>query len=528
MKNYNKFRCAWSAFAVLLVTGILSFAGCTTSDDTLGSDFLPDNQEMTSGTLRLDKAKRYFETRLFQTDSIKASNIGSGYFGTSRNDTTGLVSAGFLSQFLSYYRVDSAYFGYRPIFDSAQIVLSITQKGRDTLTPQEFAVYEIINNDYLKRSDTVFYLNFDPTKYVSAEPLFTFTFPNGTSTGPSSKAVTMTPTAKGREFVNRLMISDGTKLYQEGVGYSTYTDGAKFVNTFKGLYVKPTHPETMVAGKGSVFGTTLSASGFSIFCRNRVESDPTLINDTIGALYYFYDTSVTDVGNKSVNIVHHDYAGSQINIAEAVETNTARPLNTNIIVTGMGGVVSELSFTQEFFDAIEEVLTKANDAAAAKGLPADYKTLAINRGLLTIYFTGGDYDWAKIDVPVVTPLMSAALPRMGSYTNFKKLVGIPDYDYYAEKNYNSTLDYGGYINRSQGCYRLDISGFVQQLWNSYKQEKTVVGREKVDLSKIKDRAIYLAPDAYNLFTTAFAKVQGMEGGTNTAPVKIDLTYTLIK
>ncbi|MEG1406079.1 MAG: DUF4270 family protein, partial [Alistipes sp.] len=225
MKNYNKFRCVWSAFAVLLVTGILSFAGCTTSDDTLGSDFLPDNQEMTSGTLRLDKAKRYFETRLFQTDSIKASNIGSGYFGTSRNDTTGLVSAGFLSQFLSYYRVDSAYFGYRPIFDSAQIVLSITQKGRDTLTPQEFAVYEIINNDYLKRSDTVFYLNFDPTKYVSAEPLFTFTFPNGTSTGPSSKAVTMTPTAKGREFVNRLMISDGTKLYQEGVGYSTYTDG---------------------------------------------------------------------------------------------------------------------------------------------------------------------------------------------------------------------------------------------------------------------------------------------------------------
>ncbi|MEG2613062.1 MAG: DUF4270 family protein [Alistipes sp.] len=216
MKNYNKFRYALRALAVIVVVGVLSFAGCTTSDDTLGSDFLPDNQEMTAGTLRLDKAKRYFETRLFQTDSIKASNIGSGYLGTMRNDTTGLVSAGFMSQFLSYYRIDSAYFGYRPIFDSAQILLSIASFGRDTLTPQEFEVYEIVNNDYLSKTDTVFYLNFDPTKYVGTEPLFSFTFPDGKATGPNTKAVTMCPTAKGREFVNRLMISDGTKLYQEG------------------------------------------------------------------------------------------------------------------------------------------------------------------------------------------------------------------------------------------------------------------------------------------------------------------------
>ncbi|MEG2613061.1 MAG: DUF4270 family protein, partial [Alistipes sp.] len=256
-------------------------------------------------------------------------------------------------------------------------------------------------------------------------------------------------------------------------GYSVYKDGTKFINTFKGLYVKPKNPAAIASNKGSVFGTTLSASGFAIFCRNRVESDPTLIKDTIGAVFHFYDSSITDVGNNSVNMVHHDYTGSQINIADAVESNPERPLNTNIIVSGLGGVVSELTFTQEFFDAIEAAIATANAVQTKQ-----FTTLAINRALLTIYFAGADYDWSKVDPSVVTPQMAAAMPRLGSYTNYKTLAGIPDYDFYSEKTYGSTLSYGGHINRSQGCYTLDISGFIQQLWNSYKKEQAVVGRGK--------------------------------------------------
>ena len=50
----------------------------------------------------------------------------------------------------------------------------------------------------------------------------------------------------------------------------------------------------------------------------------------------------------------------------------------------------------------------------------------------------------------------------------------------------------------------------------------------MDLSKIAARSLYLGPEAYSLYTNYFTDVQGMAGEGNTAPLKIDLTYTLIK
>lgn len=88
---------------------------------------------------------------MFQSDSLIGSNISYGYFGTCINDTLGERKAGFLSQMINYYKVDSGYFGYMPIFDSAQIMLKITGIGRDSLTEQTFAIYEITSNDYITK-----------------------------------------------------------------------------------------------------------------------------------------------------------------------------------------------------------------------------------------------------------------------------------------------------------------------------------------------------------------------------------------
>ena len=200
------------AAAVLAAVALMTFAGCTKVDDTLGSNLVPDNQQMKVGyttlgarTLagKLDAAK-YVETRLFQSDSLKASNISYGYMGSMLSDTFGLRTAGFLTQYLNVYKVKEGYFGYRPIFDSAQILITITSYGNDTLTPQKYNVYEIKSNKYLTEKpvaagkterDTVFYLNFDPVKEgvigADDEPVFTFTFPDGETTGPATTAVTM-------------------------------------------------------------------------------------------------------------------------------------------------------------------------------------------------------------------------------------------------------------------------------------------------------------------------------------------------
>ena len=175
-----------------------------------------------------------------------------------------------MTQFVNYYRITDGYFGYRPIFDSATLRLSVKEFGRDTLTAQQFEVYEITDDSYLKE-DSVYYIDFDPTPYVGKKPLFTFTFPPEHMPGPkASKEVRMTPTEEGRAFVRRLMISDGTSLIQPGVGYDVYRDDARFVEVFKGLYIKPADAAATENGKGSVYGTELSASGFSIYGRNRV------------------------------------------------------------------------------------------------------------------------------------------------------------------------------------------------------------------------------------------------------------------
>ena len=45
--------------------------------------------------------------------------------------------------------------------------------------------------------------------------------------------------------------------------------------------------------------------------------------------------------------------------------------------------------------------------------------------------------------------MSAAIDRLGAYTDYAALEPVPDYDFYSEKYYDLTLNYGGYINRSR-------------------------------------------------------------------------------
>ena len=245
------------AAAVLAASALMTFAGCTKVDDTLGSNLVPDNQQMKVGyttlgarTLagKLDAAK-YVETRLFQSDSLKASNISYGYMGSMLSDTFGLRTAGFLTQYLNVYEVKEGYFGYRPIFDSAQILITITSYGNDTLTPQKYNVYEIKSNKYLTEKpvaagkterDTVFYLNFDPVKEgvigADDEPVFTFTFPDGETTGPATTAVTMNTTPATQNFIDRLMLQKGSGTAYED-DYSIYsTDSLKQVGKqFKGF-----------------------------------------------------------------------------------------------------------------------------------------------------------------------------------------------------------------------------------------------------------------------------------------------------
>lgn len=556
MKRFNNFRRMLLPVAALAATIGLTLGGCTKVDDTLGGNLIPDNQQMRAGYVQLPRAdelnpKKYVETRLFQTDSIVSSNITYGYMGSMLNDTLGHRSAGFLSQMVNYYKVDSGYFGYMPIFDSAQILLKVTSFGRDSVTEQSFAVYEVVSNKYLtekpiapnkSQRDSTFYLNFDPVAegvYNPDEPLFTFTLGGEGKYPSTTSAVTLEPTEAGKKYIRRLMLQEG----EYAGDYSIYSaDSLKYwVEAFKGLYIAP-NPEKPLTeyGKGTIFATELTYSGLSVYGRNRVKDDPSLIKDTIGMVYYFYEDGA-EFGNVSVNNVKHGYEEAtiarRINIEEARETAENRPENPLVYVEGMGGVVTEMTFSPEFFAELEAEITKGN----ADG--KNFKTLAFSQVRMSIYFNDSDYEWEKIadgtagDILRMTDQMNAYPARLGMYTNYKTLTPISDYAYIYEQNYGSsvTLAYNGKINRSRGCYVMDITGYMQQLWNSYMEAKADAGGEvaNIDWDKVKNRSVYIGPEAYGLYTTSFGVLQGMptQAGTaepNNAPIRFSMAYNLIK
>lgn len=545
MKQFNKasrlLRCAVAAAFAAALT-----AGCTKVDDTLGSNLVPDNQQMKAGRVTLGaltdegrpNPKRYVETRLFQTDSLVASNIRNGYLGTMLSDTFGLREAGFLAQYINRYRVPEGYFGYRPIFDSVQLLLSIASYGGDTLARQEYEVYEVVDNKYITdkpvgnsgKQDTTFYLNFDPEKagaIDASKPLFTFVFPDGKTTGPTTASVTMHPTDDGREFLGRLMLQQGK--YKED--YSIYsTDSLRqWVEEFRGLYIKPVNPRTQRGG--AIYTTALDASGFAVYGRTRVEEDPTLIQDTIGMVYSFYVDN-SEYGNVSVNTVRHDYAKAtspvRFDIADADEEKPLdeRPTYPGIYVEGMGGVITQLTFTEEFFRELEAVRERENIESGK-----EFATMGFSQVRLSVYFPQSDYDWQNLpDVPTLIEQMNNSTARLGLYSDYKALRGISDYNYYYEQTYDLTLAYGGYINRSRGCYVMDITGYMQGLWNSYLKEVDAARDEgrAFDIDRIAERTVYLAAEAYDLYTTSYAYLQGMNDGRNNAPVKLEITYNMIK
>ena len=538
MKNYRGVRKWLNAVLVLGVAGMLTFAGCTEVDDTLGYELVPGNQQM---EMRLHSIRKGFEARMFMSDSVKSSNLSYGYFGTTKSDTFGIRKVGFMTQYLWASISDRKnWYGYRPIFDSLQLLLSVSSYAGDTLQPQRFGVYRILNNDYLKdndgngdgTTDTTFFTSFNPVEAGCVDendPLFTFTFPDGTTTGPATTAVTLEPTAAGLDYVKELMMQEGKYKNDSTV----YTNDSLWVNYFCGLAILPLD---FNGTTGATFATTLAESGMMLYGRNRDSVDATLIRDTLQTLFYFYDEYATTYGNVSVNTIRHDYSKAtspqRFDIADAVETNENRPLSKQVYVEGMGGVVTEMTFTEEFFRQLAQII-KDENAASAK----EFNTLAINQARMSVYFAGSNYDWQNLtDVKHMIEQMDASQSRLGLYTNYKKLSGITDYAYAYEKTYSTTLTYGGYINRSRGCYVMDITGHVQSMWNYYQEAVEELGEnapwEEI-AERIKTRTMYMGPEAYGLYTQNYSVMQGMtpSDGSLTkedAPIKIDIAYTLVK
>jgi hypothetical protein len=109
--------------------------------------------------------------------------------------------------------------------------------------------------------------------------------------------------------------------------------------------------------------------------------------------------------------------------------------------------------------------------------------------------------------------------------NYNTLSPIIDYDYVYESTYGKEGIYNGYLDRSRGCYVLNITAHIQKLFNSIRQEDGTYDISKADA---KLRVLYIGAEATAPYAPSESVLQGADYGSNDAPMQIDLTYTLIK
>ena len=559
MKNSSK-RLFRTIYSLLFVVATLFVGGCTMDvDNTLGSNMMPEEQVMVMRHLKFKgnnivrigsdgsneevaSGKNFIETRLYRTDSLLSSNTGIGYLGVRRSDTLGLRSAGFASTILYMNAIDEEKgFGYRPIFDTMHMVLTIKDYGGDTLVPIRYKVYElekplvgnVLKRDENRKQDSVAYINCDlGGVYNPDKPIFEFTFPNSDlGEGPATLMVPMDRTAYSWEFVRKLMLipenyadagSDWDGYGRSGI--EVYTDDDKWADKFHGLYIKPDVEALSTNKRGAIYALDLKASGIMLQGRSRNPNDPSMIKDTVGMYYYFLDSD--SERNASVNKVEHDYTKSlsggvselgKIEI-DASKSREERTRVSTCYVEGMGGPATEIYLTDDFLNELIALeIVESNN----------YSRMGINQCLLTLYVAGASYDWSitQSRAEQLTPMLSTSFTRLGSYMNYATLSPVLDYDYVYESSYDTEGIYNGYLDRSRGCYVLNITSHIQRLFNSMRTED---GGYDVSKANEKLRTIYVGAEATSPFALTESLFQGQDDGANEAPIQIDLTYTLIK
>ena len=542
---------------VALVVATLSMVGCTTEVDyTMGSEFIPTDQKMEMHHRVYKGGKMYYydkaegsqkeaivplaKTSLYYTDSIKSSNLDYVYFGHERSTLYGERKAGFMSQVLFGAKLDEDYgWGYRPIFDSMQLALYVTDFHGDTTRRQRFHIYEIISNDYLTRGDSIFYTNFDPKEFVAEEPIFSFDYPDqergvfvGDVTNPLNARVTLQPNGDvTRDYVSRLMFTtnldatdgygkDEDEIYEQG-------NEEQFVDRIRGVYVMPA--DENFEGDGAMFATDVENSALVLYARSRYKEDPTIIKDTTIMSYNFFINPLTynvKAGNVSLSMVEHE-------LPESITSNIGVDVEVGY-VDGMAGVVTELQFTDEMIQSLADVVLSKPNAV-----------ISVNQAHLSIYLEGSDYDYMAINPIAMADIMNASMPRLGLYTRYggsdaskNNLIAISDYAYTSESSV--VLDYDGYLNRSLGCYTMDISTHIQSLMLAAADNVDEEGRVQLekfdpaspdaDMLLVPYRRIYIAPAADELFgfnRQAILGGDGVEGKLNNAPIMLELTYTIV-
>lgn len=463
---------------------------CTEVDDNLGNNLIPINQQMKLRVEYLEGVNESVKTYTFKQDSLVSSGLGYVYFGQERNATFGKRKNGFILQYqLASLPYETGY-GLNPIVDSLYLYLPLSTVNGDTTKVQKFDVYAIDWND-----SAVFpnYIQSDSTYRTSydVEPIKKAKLFNFQHTGKRSVGARLFPTAEGTAYLRELVELDIEK-------YPIDND-SMFRTKFKGLYVTPSDDSPVEA---ATYSADLSNAYMALCVRNHDSVDVSAIYDTVASLFMFYDKALGGK-NASVNLVEFEYTGTPVQDA-LTKTEMGQTQSVTYVQT-MGGVGTKLEFTDEIIEKLRNLRNQVENGEAKR-----YPSIMINQAEMYLRLDGNASDYMYLNNSV---------KRLGSYLNPNILSTTPDYLYYYEASMQSSdktyvLPYDGYLNRSNGYYRLDITSYVQQL------AKEVAEGAEPAIAPV----IYLAPEVYGYYGFGETTLKGFESDN---PISIRLTYTLI-
>ncbi len=483
---------------ILPLAAVMALAGCTSVDDLLGNNLIPEDQQMQTlaVTLGEDPATEpvYFETRLYQVDTIQTSDMRNVYIGSRFTPDFGYtVCSGIIQPLpdIDATATDATnnYFGAGAIFDSVYFRVKIPATSGNTMPAQDFTIYEVTKD--LKRDSTYYNLSNIGTYYDASKPLFRFTSDLAKNDTVSFKVYADELTPDGKDYIDRL-IATGSNFESDKV--FILGNGGTFAG-FKGLVFVPDNKMDAALYKVDLSGT----SYFTLYTHHpEVDTGGTTTNKQVTASYPFTDYYYYAM---SVFHVEHDYASGTFSSQISHDLKVQGPLVETAYVEAMSGVFTELTVTDALLDRIRQL--------------GGGKNIAINNASIC-------FDLADNSVAA----MNKALNRIGMYLNYPQMYSylldmknitnpnIPDYNPYYENTYSTTTAYGGYLTRSSDInvssfYSMDITSTIHKLLQDASYQRT----------------ISLGADQY--YPYAFGQVSLKGSQTPNYRIKLKLTYTLI-
>ncbi|MDL2320672.1 DUF4270 domain-containing protein, partial [Alistipes sp. OttesenSCG-928-B03] len=446
-----------------------------------------------------------------RNDSVVGSNQGVIFLGSMVDPELGRTWGAAMTDFYPFSDAfnEEEFFGYNPVLDSVMLELNINAVYGKGDVEQKFNVYAL--RDSLER-DSVYWFNVPIGENVDrSKPLFSFTIKDKKATEIFYEKVTLTD--EGKTFMQKILDTN-SDIFEK-----PYPD---FLKRFYGIYIEPDESNPEDAAIYEIYMRITSAGYYSNFCvcmHNYEKENPSKVDTTLNIPFLFDDYNFPLL---SANNVKHTYTAqieSQISDPYSDASGAMKPAATTY-VQSLDGLSTYIEFGDELLNEIKALKKIGSD---------EYSDLIINQ--------------ARLYIPMADPTTdnkNSAPDRLGMYQTYGQTrlaifmpypymtsIGLPtpiyDYDYFSEnasyyepndRQGASAISYDGYIYRTPGYYKMDITSYISYLVH---YDKTPQG-------------IWLGPDinarSNNISGVA---LRGAESSGETSnPIKLVVTYTLVK